>query len=63
MCGFETNFATAFEIIKQIENAGPPVRIERLEIIGDEDDSTGRVKVSLELSSFFEPTEEQGGNP
>ncbi|MFK7790813.1 MAG: type 4a pilus biogenesis protein PilO [Phycisphaeraceae bacterium] len=56
---FETDFANAFEIIKQIENAGPPVRIERLEVVGNEDNTTGLVHVTLELSSFFE--REQGG--
>ena len=56
---FETNFINAFEIIKQIENAGPPVRIEKLDIAGKEGDNQGLVDVTLELSSFFEP--EQGG--
>lgn len=56
---FETDFVNAFEIIKQIENAGPPVRIERLDVVGKEGDSQGMVKVALKLSSFFEP--EQGG--
>lgn len=51
---FETNFANAFEIIKQIENAGPPVRIERLDITDNEAGSNGLVHVTLELSSFFE---------
>ena len=58
---FETEFTNAFEIIKQIENAGPPVRIERLDIVGTQDDAAGRVEVTLELSSFFE--HEQGGQP
>lgn len=57
---FESNFTTAFAIIKQIENAGPPLRIERLEIIGSEDDNTGQVQVVIELSSFFEPLADQG---
>lgn len=56
---FDTNFADAFEIIKQIETAGPPVRIERLDMVGNEDDTQGLVEVTLELSSFFEP--EPGG--
>ena len=60
---FETNFANAFEIVKAIENAGPPVRIERLEVVGKEDDSTGQVQVTLELSSFFMPTDAQGAQP
>jgi hypothetical protein len=58
---FETDFANAYEIIKQIENAGPPVRIERLDIVGSEADASGQVEVTLELSSFFE--REQGGQP
>lgn len=60
---FEANFANAFEIIKSIENAGPPVRIERLEVVGREDDTSGQVEVTIELSSFFEPTAEQGAKP
>lgn len=60
---FEANFANAFEIIRQVENAGPPVRVERLDIVGSEGDSTGQVEVTLELSSFFEPTAEQGAKP
>lgn len=59
---FESNFTTAFEIIKQIENAGPPLRIERLKLIGSEDDRTGQVQVAIELSSFFEPLAAQGDN-
>lgn len=51
---FETDFVNAFEIIKEIENAGPPVRIERLDIVGREDDPAGSVQVTLQLSSFFE---------
>ena len=58
---FETNFANAFGIIRQIENAGPPVRFERLDIVGGEGDTTGRVTVAIELSSFFDPNNEQGG--
>lgn len=57
---FETNFANAFAIINAIENAGPPVRIERLDITGQEDDSTGQVEVTFELSSFFVPANDQG---
>lgn len=57
---FETNFANAFAIVKEIENAGPPVRIERLDITGREDDSTGQVEVTFELSSFFVPAKDQG---
>ncbi|MBX2851522.1 MAG: type 4a pilus biogenesis protein PilO [Phycisphaeraceae bacterium] len=56
---FETDFVNAFEIIKQIENAGPPVRIERMDIVGSEGDASGQVEVTLELSSFFE--RDQGG--
>ncbi len=51
---FKTDFANAFEIIKQIENAGPPVRIERLDIVGTEGSTAGQVEVTIELSSFFE---------
>ena len=56
---FETDFANAFEIIRQIENDGPPVRIERLDVVSKERDAAGQVQVTLELSSFFE--RQQGG--
>ncbi|MEM9022020.1 MAG: type 4a pilus biogenesis protein PilO [Planctomycetota bacterium] len=57
---FTTDFANAFEVIKQIENAGPPVRIERLGIVSPESDTRGRVEVVMALSSFFEPVDDQG---
>ena len=58
---FTTNFANAFKIIKKIENDGPPVRIERIELSGKQDDTAGQVEVYVELSSFFEPTGKEGG--
>jgi len=58
---FGTNFANAFEIIRKIENDGPPVRIERIELSGKEEDTAGQVSVNVELSSFFEPTSQNGG--
>lgn len=57
---FATNFENAFAIIREIENAGPPVRIERLELSGKEDDKAGHVNVNLELSSFFTPADAGG---
>lgn len=60
---FETDFTNAFAIIKQIENAGPPVRIERLDIVSNGDDASGMVHVTIELSSFFEPAAQEGGQP
>lgn len=59
---FTTDFTNAFEIIKQIENAGPPVRIEHLDIVSREGDSSGRVEVTLKLSSFFEPVNGRGAS-
>jgi Tfp pilus assembly protein PilO len=58
---FETNFVNAFEIVKQIENAGPPVRVEKLIVAAPDSDPTGRVDVTMKLSSFFEPVSGQGG--
>lgn len=57
---FTTDFVTAFDIIDQIESAGPPVRIERMDIIGDEGHAHDQVQVTIELSSFFQPTTAQG---
>jgi Tfp pilus assembly protein PilO len=56
---FETTFDNAFAVIKQIENAGPPIRIERLDVVAKDNDTSGRVEVTLELSTFFE--REEGG--
>jgi len=50
---FEGGFLSAFEAINRIENAGPPVRIEHLELAGDPDDASGFVVVNMQLSSFF----------
>lgn len=58
---FETSFTNTFAIIKQIENAGPPVRVERMDIVSNEDETSGTVAVTIELSSFFEPATEKGG--
>jgi len=60
---FETDFVNAFTIIKQIENAGPPVRIERLAVTAPDGQAGGRVEVTMQLSSFFEPIAGQGAKP
>lgn len=57
---FETDFVNAFAIIKHIENAGPPVRVERLAVTAPDGESNGRVEVTMQLSSFFEPSSGQG---
>lgn len=59
---FQADFVDAFEIVRAIENEGPPVRVERLAITGgDAERNGGQVRVTLELSSFFEPAALQGG--
>jgi len=58
---FETDFVNAFAIIKAIENAGPPVRVERLSFAAPDGDASGVVEVTMQLSSFFEPADGQGG--
>jgi len=58
---FEGRFPAAFRVIRQIENQGPPVRIDRLELMADERDPSRSLGVSMQLGSFFLPTEEQGG--
>ena len=60
---FETGFAQAFDVIRLIEEEDPGVRIERLELVGNEDDTFGRVGVNMEMSSFFLPRDGQGGRP
>lgn len=52
---FTSRFASAFRVIQQIENDGPPVRIERLQIEGEPNDLASNVEVNMQLSSFFVP--------
>lgn len=52
---FESQFPRAFEVIRQIEHDGPPVRIERVELDSGKDETSGYVKVRLEMSAFFLP--------
>jgi Tfp pilus assembly protein PilO len=58
---FETDFVNAFAIIKHIENAGPPVRVERLSVVAPYGEVNGRVEVTMQLSSFFVPVDGKGG--
>lgn len=60
---FDTRFDNAFQIIRRIENEGPPVRIETLRLVGDADEATSVVGVQLLLSSFYLPAQEQGATP
>lgn len=58
---FESRFSSAFHVIRRIENEGPPVRIERLNIQADAVDPISQVEVEMQMSSFFLPTQTQGG--
>lgn len=60
---FDSRFASAFRVLHQIENQGPPVRVERLEMRGTPDEPTSVVEVNLQLSSFFLPDEPRGVAP
>lgn len=58
---FHATFPSAFRIIREIENNGPPVRIDQLEVKANEREAKGTVHVRMQMSSFFLPEEEQGG--
>jgi len=58
---FQGRFTQVFEVIRSIEYDGPPVRIEQLELSGSDDDVQGTVGVRMRLSSFFLPTQQEGG--
>lgn len=58
---FNARFTQAYQVLREIETAGPPLRIEQMAIRGEPDDTQGLVEVELELSSFYMPTEREGG--
>lgn len=58
---FNCGFDQAFDVLQTIENAGQPLRIERLELIGSADEATGHVGVNIRMSSFFLPQKQEGG--
>lgn len=60
---FDSRFASAFRVLHQIENQGPPVRVERLEMRGTPEEPSSVVEVNLQLSSFFLPDEPRGVTP
>ena len=60
---FTSRFSSAFRVIHQIENQGPPVRIQRLEIEAEPDEPGAPVEVNMQLSSFFLPQGTGGGKP
>ena len=51
---FEGGFTEAFTALSAIEQMPYPVRIERLELVGDADDADGRIHAAVRLSAFFE---------
>lgn len=50
---FQGGFTDAFAALQQLENMEHPVRIDRLEIIGDTDDAQGRVLTVVQLGTFL----------
>lgn len=58
---FNCGFDRAFEVLRAIEQSDQPVRIERLELTGSPDETTGHVGVTMRMSSFFLTQIEQGG--
>lgn len=60
---FNAGFETAFAVLRSIETSNQPLRVERLELNGSADETTGHVGVSLQLSSFYLSGESEGGRP
>ncbi|MFN3168521.1 MAG: type 4a pilus biogenesis protein PilO [Phycisphaeraceae bacterium] len=58
---FNTGFENAFAVLRSIESSNQPLRVERLEMTGSADETTGHVGVSLQLSSFYLADPAQGG--
>lgn len=58
---FNAGFERAFEVLRTIERSEAPMRIERLELSGSSDETSGYVGVSLQMSSFYLPADKQGG--
>ncbi len=58
---FSGGFVQAFDVIRRIEQEDPGVRIERLEISGQPDNTSGYVTVNLQMSSFYLPRQREGG--
>ena len=58
---FDARFTEAFAVLRQIETAGPPLRIEEIKLTGEPDGPTSDVRVTMRLSSFFLPSDSEGG--
>lgn len=57
---FKSGFDQAFTVLRAIETSDAPVRIERLELTGSPDESSGFVGVTLQMSSFYLPDDQEG---
>ena len=55
---FTGDFAATFAALRTIEQLERPLRIDRLELIGDHNDTSGHITAVVQLSAFF--SQEQG---
>lgn len=60
---FSCRFDQAFKVLRTIESSRQPIRIERMEMTGSKDETTGFIDVNMQMSSFFTPSAKQGGRP
>lgn len=51
---FQGDFADTFAALRAIEQMDRPVRIDRLELIGDAHETSGHVTAVVQLSAFFD---------
>lgn len=51
---FQGPFTDAFAALRAIETQAHPVRIDRIELVGDADEPTGQVMAVVQLSTFYE---------
>ena len=51
---FSGDFSEAFAAIQAIETMDRPVRIDRLELVGDTNNTSGHITAVVQLSAFFE---------
>ena len=50
---FRGDFSDAFMALREIESLARPIRIERLELIGSPDESSGAIEAVVQISAFY----------
>jgi len=50
---FRGDFSEAFLALREVESLERPIRIERLELIGNPDETSGAIEAVVQVSAFF----------